>query len=91
MRARQGGAVLGDAFGISAAHPGAGPILFTATFGSLLAFGSEGMVETANGVFVMGVIASFGLLLALAAPEVRKLKHNRRVAVLLLSSLRLKS
>ena len=50
-------------------HAG-GPVLFTALFGGLLAFGSADLVDTLNNLFVLCVLSSFVLLLGLAAPQV---------------------
>jgi tyrosine-specific transport protein len=48
-----------------------GPVLFTALFGGLLAFGSAELVDALNSLFVACVLGSFVVLLALAAPQVQ--------------------
>ena len=48
-----------------------GPVLFTARFGGLLAFGSAELVDALNSLFVACVLGSFVVLLALAAPQVQ--------------------
>ena len=68
----QGGGILGDAIGLDdlLSRIG-GPVLFVSIFGGLLAFGSAALVDAANSLFVLVVVASFVALLCLAAPDVR--------------------
>lgn len=80
----QGGAILGDAVGlddllhapmeatsVSLLSRVGGPVFFVSIFGGLLAFGSAALVDAANSLFVLVVVASFVALLCLAAPDVR--------------------